>query len=95
MAIASYVAERRRTSRQKRIKRAISMGIELESYSISVPDCRISRELHFPRRGIAEAGERFTRDVSIGTEYNSRVFHTIREAFFLLKNWEKFTLVCF
>ena len=62
------------------------MGIELESYSISIPEYRISRELHFPRRGIAEAGERFTKDVSIGTEYNSRVFYTIHEALFLLKN---------
>lgn len=62
------------------------MGIELESYSISVPDYRISRELQFPKRGIAEAGERFTKDDSIGTEYNSKVFYTIREAFFLIKN---------
>lgn len=62
------------------------MGIELESYSISVSDHRISREIQFPRRGIAEAGERFTKDVSIGSEYNSKVFYTIREAFFLIKN---------
>ena len=62
------------------------MGIELESYSISVPDYRISRELQFPKRGVAEAGERFTKDDSIGSEYNSKVFYTIREAFFLIKN---------
>lgn len=62
------------------------MGIELESYSISVSDHRISREIQFPRRGIVEAGERFTKDVSIGSEYNSKVFYTIREAFFLIKN---------
>ena len=78
---------RRRKKRQtKRSQRAISIGIELESYSISIPDYRISRELLFPRRGIAEKGERFTKDVSIGSEYNSRVFYTVREAFFLLKN---------
>ena len=86
------VRKRRRPRRRprklgtKRSQRAISIGIELESYSISVPDYRISRELLFPRRGIAEKGERFTKDVSIGSEYNSRVFYTIREAFFLLKN---------
>ena len=77
---------RRRKRKSQRSQRAISVGIELETYSISVPEYRISREIQFPRRGIAEAGERFTKDVSIGSEYNSRVFYTIREAFFLLKN---------
>lgn len=62
------------------------MGIELEAYSISTKDWRISRELHFPKRGVVEHGERFTKDASIGNEYNSKVFSTIREAFFLLKN---------
>lgn len=66
-------------------KACITMGVELESYSIFVPENRICRELHFPRRSIVEKGERFTRDWSIGTEYNSKVFTTIREAFFLLK----------
>ncbi|MBU0759890.1 MAG: gamma-glutamyl-gamma-aminobutyrate hydrolase family protein [Candidatus Omnitrophica bacterium] len=66
-------------------KTYITMGVELESYSIFVPENRICRELHFPRRSIVEKGERFTRDWSIGTEYNSKVFTTIREAFFLLK----------
>lgn len=77
---------RKKKRSSKRSERAISIGIELESYSISIPEYRISRELHFPRRGIAEAGERFTKDVTIGSEYNSRVFYTVREAFFLLKN---------
>src|SRR3989338_9898511 len=77
---------RRRKRKSQRSQRAISVGIELETYSISVPEYRISREIQFPRRGIAEAGERFTKDVSIGSEYNSRVFYTIREAFFLLRN---------
>ena len=76
--------KRRKSS--KRSERAISIGIELETYTISIPDYRISRELHYPRRGIAELGEKFKRDLSIGNEYNSRVFFTIREAFFLLKN---------
>lgn len=62
------------------------MGVELETYSIALPEYRICRELHFPKRSIVEKGERFTKDVSIGSEYNSRVFHTIREAFFLLKS---------
>lgn len=64
----------------------VSMGVELETYSVSLPDYRICRELHFPKRSIVEKGERFTRDLSIGPEYNSKVFTTIREAFFLLKS---------
>lgn len=61
------------------------MGVELESYSIQLPDYRISRELVFPRKGVGEAGEGFGRDASIGTEYRSRPFSTVREGFFLLK----------
>jgi hypothetical protein len=69
------------------------MGVELETYSIALPEYRICRELHFPKRSIVEKGERFTRDVSIGSEYNSRVFNTLREAFFLLKSGlRKYTL---
>ncbi len=69
------------------------MGVELETYSIALPEYRICRELHFPKRSIVEKGERFTRDVSIGSEYNSKVFFTIREAFFLLKSsLRKYTL---
>lgn len=67
-------------------KTALTMGVELETYSIALPDYRICRELHFPKRSIVEKGERFTKDVSIGSEYNSRVFNTIRESFFLLKS---------
>lgn len=62
------------------------MGVELETYSIALPEYRICRELHFPKRSIVEKGERFTSDDSIGSEYNSRVFNTIRESFFLLKS---------
>ncbi|MDD5671984.1 MAG: hypothetical protein PHN49_10110, partial [Candidatus Omnitrophica bacterium] len=63
----------------------ITMGVELESYTIELPENRICRDLHYPRRATIEKGERFTRDWSIGSEYNSKVFTTIREAFFLLK----------
>ena len=61
------------------------LGVELESYTIQLPEHRISRRLAFPRRGVGEKGERFGRDWSIGTEYNSRPFRTIREGMFLLK----------
>ncbi len=64
----------------------VSMGVELETYSIALPEYRICRNLHFPRRSSVEQGERFIRDWSIGPEYTSPVFYSIREAFFLLKN---------
>lgn len=67
-------------------KNSITLGVELEMYSIAVPEYRICRELRFPKKSIVEKGEKFTRDVSIGSEYNSKVFSTIREAFFLLKS---------
>lgn len=67
-------------------KKNILMGVELETYSVALPEYRICRELQFPKRSIVERGERFTRDVSIGSEYNSKVFGSIREAFFLLKS---------
>ncbi len=63
----------------------IIIGVELEAYSIDTSDFQIGRRLSRPRPGLSEAGERFTRDASIGSEYNSRPFATVREAFFLLK----------
>jgi hypothetical protein len=60
-------------------------GIELEGYTILLPGHAISRKMAFHRKGTAEKGERFGRDSSIGTEYNSRPFSTLREGFFLLK----------
>jgi hypothetical protein len=65
--------------------RRVVMGIELEAYTILVPEHRVSREMAFPRKGLSEKGERFGRDWSIGTEYNSRPFATIREGLFLVK----------
>ena len=63
----------------------ITIGVELESYTIRLPEYSIGRELAFPRKGVRESGERFARDASIGTEYNSQPFSTIREGLFLLK----------
>lgn len=76
----------RSQSRKKRPRPEISMGVELETYSIALPENRICRELHFPKRSTIEPDERFTRDWSIGSEYNSKIFTTLREAFFLLKS---------
>lgn len=63
----------------------IVIGVEIETYSINVTDHKIGRRLSRPRPGLSESGERFTRDASIGSEYNSRPFTTVRESFFLLK----------
>ena len=63
----------------------IVIGVEIEAYSISANDHQITRRLSRPRRGLSEAGERFSRDASIGSEYNSRPFTTVRESLFLLK----------
>lgn len=63
----------------------VVVGVEIEAYSIGAADYQIGRRLSRPRPGVSENGERFVRDTSIGSEYNSRPFETIREAFFLLK----------
>jgi hypothetical protein len=65
--------------------RRVTIGVELETYTIVTPEHYVSRQLLFPRKGLSEKGERFTRDWSIGSEYNSRPFNTIREGLFLLK----------
>ncbi|MSR77206.1 MAG: hypothetical protein EXS63_03120 [Candidatus Omnitrophica bacterium] len=75
-----------KTVKSRKKKPAVTMGVELESYSIDVAENRISRELHFSKRSAVEKGEQFTRDWSIGSEFNSKAFLTLREAFFLLKN---------
>jgi len=67
------------------IHQRIIIGVEIEAYSINVADHKIGRRLSKPRPGLSESGERFTRDASIGSEYNSRPYSTVREAFFLLK----------
>ena len=66
-------------------QRRIVMGVELEAYTIQLPAFEVSRRMAFPRKGVGESGERFGRDDSIGTEYNSRPFVTLREGLFLLK----------
>src|SRR5215467_13179781 len=63
----------------------VIIGVEIEAYSIGHDDYKIGRRTSRPRPGLSEKGERFTRDTSIGSEYNSRPFSTTREALFLLK----------
>jgi hypothetical protein len=66
-------------------RRRVIIGVEVEAYSIAREDYKIGRRTSRPRPGLSEKGERFTRDTSIGSEYNSRPFQTTREALFLLK----------
>jgi hypothetical protein len=66
-------------------QKRVIIGVEVEAYSIARDDYKIGRRTSRPRPGLSERGERFTRDTSIGSEYNSRPFSTTREAFFLLK----------
>jgi len=66
-------------------QKRVIIGVEIEAYSIAHDDYKIGRRTSRPRPGLSEKGERFTRDTSIGSEYNSRPFATTREALFLLK----------
>jgi len=68
------------------LHKRVIMGVEVEAYSITTSTFRVGRRISRPVRPVSEKGERFTRDASIGSEYNSRPFATIREAFFLLKS---------
>ncbi len=61
------------------------MGVEVEFFTIDMPGSRITRKIVKPPKHVTEKGEKFTRDISAGTEYDSMIFYTIREAFFLLK----------
>ena len=47
--------------------RVISMGVELETYSIAVPEYRICRDIQFPKQSIIEKGGEFTKDDSVGS----------------------------
>lgn len=68
------------------LHKRVVIGVEVEAYSIDASDYQIGRRLSRPRPGLSESGERFARDSSIGSEYNSRPFVTVREALFLIKS---------
>ena len=68
------------------VRPRVSMGIEVEFFAICKPGYRITRKIVQPHEQVTEKGERFTVDESVGTEYDSMVFHTVRQALFLLKS---------
>ncbi|MCX8182865.1 MAG: glutamate-cysteine ligase family protein [Crenarchaeota archaeon] len=58
----------------------ITIGVEIECYTILSREGKISRRVIIPNVNPSKAGERFTIDKSIGTEYVSTPFESVREA---------------
>lgn len=58
------------------------MGVEVETYTIRQKDLHIGRHVMLPRKWVIESEEDYHHDRSIGLEYNSRPFYSIREALF-------------
>jgi len=65
--------------------RRISLGVEVEACTIRLKNMHIGRHLMLPRRGLMENEESYHHDRSIGIEYSSRPFYSIREALFGIK----------
>ncbi len=71
----------------------ISLGAEVEAYTINLSDHTISRNFRLPHKGVVERDESYHRDRSIGIEYASRPFNSIRESMFGIKNGLRKSLV--
>ncbi len=63
----------------------VTVGAEVETYTITLDDMHIGRYFMLPRKGVIERGESYHRDRSIGIEYASRPFRSLREALFGIK----------
>ena len=61
------------------------MGVEVEIFTIRLKNLHIGRHVMVPRKGVLEDDENYHHDPSIGIEYGSRPFYSIREAFFGIK----------
>ncbi|NHI92753.1 MAG: hypothetical protein EAX96_09660 [Candidatus Lokiarchaeota archaeon] len=72
----------------------VTMGFEIEAYSISYlidedglkKDFEIGYDVFYPQENVFEKGEQYTDDVTIGPEFNSPVFFSIKNCLFMLKN---------
>ncbi|MHA1786513.1 MAG: hypothetical protein ACTSVY_09420 [Candidatus Helarchaeota archaeon] len=72
----------------------ITMGFEIEAYSISYlidengekRDFEVGYDVFYPQENVFEKGEQYTDDVTIGPEFNSPVFFSIKNCLFMLKN---------
>ncbi|MEM2099975.1 MAG: glutamate-cysteine ligase family protein [Thermoproteota archaeon] len=58
----------------------LTIGVEIECYTILIREGKISRRVIIPDVNSSKTEERFTVDKSIGTEYVSRPFRSVREA---------------
>lgn len=65
--------------------KTVSLGVEVETYTIRMRDHHIGRHVMRPAMGALENEESYHHDRSIGSEYGSRPFYSIREAFFGVK----------
>jgi len=59
---------------------AITIGVEIECYTILSKDGKISRRIITPGIKPSKTGERFTVDKSIGIEYVSKPFESVKDA---------------
>ncbi|MGQ9479762.1 MAG: glutamate-cysteine ligase family protein [Thermoproteota archaeon] len=62
----------------------ITIGVEIECYTILTSKKRISRSVLLPREDPSEKGERFTVDKSIGSEYVTKPFKSVVEALYAI-----------
>ncbi|MBO3799588.1 MAG: hypothetical protein FGF52_00810, partial [Candidatus Brockarchaeota archaeon] len=58
----------------------VTIGVEIEFYTLLTRDKRISRNILLPRKRISEEGGKFTVDKSIGSEYVTKPFENVTEA---------------
>jgi len=65
-------------------KEPITIGVEIECYTILIREKRISRSVLLPSEKSSEGGERFTIDKSIGSEYVTKPFENITEALYAI-----------
>lgn len=63
----------------------ITIGVEIEFYTILTKDKRISRNILLPRERASEEGGKFTVDKSIGPEYITKPFENITEALYTIE----------
>ncbi|MEM2088663.1 MAG: glutamate-cysteine ligase family protein [Thermoproteota archaeon] len=65
-------------------KEPVTIGVEIECYTILTSEKRISRSVLLPREKSSEDGERFTIDKSIGSEYVTKPFENIVGALYAI-----------
>jgi len=78
--------KRNKTEKKRRGRRHdVTLGAEVETYTITLDNMKIGRYFMLPRKGVVERGESYHHDRSIGIEYASRPYRSIRESLFGIK----------